>query len=65
MMNFTFRHTNFNVLNLDKSMAFYEEALGLREERRIENKDFTIVYMGDGVTTFQLELTWIKDRKEP
>lgn len=65
MMNFTFRHTNFNVLNLDKSMAFYEEALGLREERRIENKDFTIVYMGDGVTSFQLELTWIKDRKEP
>ena len=64
-MQFTFRHTNFNVLNLDKSMAFYEEALGLKEERRIENQNFTIVYMGDGVTSFQLELTWIKNRKDP
>lgn len=65
MMQFTFRHTNFNVLNLDKSMAFYEEALGLREVRRIENQAFTIVYMGDGSTSFQLELTWLKDRKNP
>lgn len=64
-MQFTFKHTNFNVLNLDKSMAFYEAALGLREVRRIENKDFTIVYMGDGVTSFALELTWLKDRQDP
>ena len=26
----TFNHFNFNVLNLDKSLAFYKEALGLR-----------------------------------
>ena len=29
-----FAHNNFNVLNLEKSMAFYEEALNLKEVRR-------------------------------
>lgn len=49
-MQFTFKHTNFNVLDLQRSMDFYQEALGLTEVRRIENPDFTIVYLGDGVT---------------
>lgn len=64
-MQFTFKHTNFNVLDLKRSMQFYKDALGLTEVGRIENPDFTIVYLGDGVTDFQLELTWLKDRKEP
>lgn len=64
-MQFTFKHTNFNVLDLKRSMAFYQEALGLSEIRRIEKPDFTIVYLGDGVSDFCLELTWLKDRKEP
>ena len=64
-MQFTFKHTNFNVLDLQRSMDFYKEALGLTEVSRIENPDFTIVYLGDGVSDFQLELTWLKDRKEP
>lgn len=46
-MQFTFKHTNFNVLDLQRSMDFYQEALGLTEVRRIENPDFTIVYLGD------------------
>ena len=33
-MEFTFAHNNFNVLDLDKSLKFYEEALGLKEARR-------------------------------
>ncbi|MGI6074941.1 MAG: VOC family protein [Pyramidobacter sp.] len=64
-MKFHFVHTNFNVLDLQKSMAFYEKALGLKEVRRIEDPDFTIVYMGDGVTDFELELTWMKNRTAP
>ena len=40
-MKFHFVHTNFNVLNLEKSMAFYEKALGLKEVRRIDNPEFT------------------------
>ena len=31
-MNFKFAHNNINVLNLDESLAFYQEALGLTEE---------------------------------
>ena len=64
-MKTRFRHVNFNVLNLEKSMAFYEEALGLKEVRRITDEDFIIVYLGDGQTDFLLELTWMKEHTEP
>jgi lactoylglutathione lyase len=60
-----FAHNNFNVLNLESSLKFYKEALGLQEVRRVEKPDFTLVYLGDrGETPHQLELTWLKDRKE-
>ena len=65
-MQVTFKHTNFNVLDLKRSMEFYEAALGLKETARIEGgDDFTIVYLGDGISDFRLELTWLKGRKEP
>ncbi|MDD4817706.1 MAG: VOC family protein [Victivallaceae bacterium] len=66
-MKFHFIHYNFNVLDLNKSLKFYADALGLTEQRRIEDKDgsFLIVYLGDGMTDFQLELTWLRDRREP
>ena len=65
-MKFKFNHFNFNVLDLDKSLHFYEEALGLKEVRRKESADnsFILVYMGDEVSNFTLELTWMKDRIE-
>ncbi|MEL7649550.1 MAG: VOC family protein [Sedimentibacter sp.] len=65
-MEFKFNHFNFNVLDLNKSMKFYEEALGLKEVKRKEAGDgsFILVYMGDGVTDFTLELTWLRDRVE-
>ena len=48
-MKFTFAHNNFNVIDLDKSLKFYEEALGLKEVRRKEAADgsFILVYLGD------------------
>ncbi len=62
-----FAHFNFNVLDLETSMKFYEQALGLKEVRRKEARDgsFILVYLGDGRTGFELELTWLRDRKEP
>ncbi|WP_455600231.1 VOC family protein [Cloacibacillus sp.] len=64
-MNFTFNHFNFNVLDLGRSLAFYEKALGLKEAHRKERENFTLVYLTDGVTSFELELTYLFDRKEP
>jgi len=66
-MEFTFSHNNFNVLDLEKSLAFYEKALGLRETRRVEAKDgsFVIAFLGDGKSAHQLELTWLRDHAEP
>ena len=62
-----FDHFNFNVLDLDKSIRFYEEALGLKEVRRMEASDgsFILVYMGEKKTGFLLELSWLRVRKEP
>ena len=66
-MKFKMCHENYNVLDLGRSMEFYEKALGLKEVRRIEAEDgsFIIVYIGNETTDFVLELTWIRDRKEP
>lgn len=60
-------HTNFNVLDLNRSLDFYEKSLGLREVRRVTALDgaFVIVFLGDGETDYPLELTWIRDREQP
>ena len=59
----TIDHTCIHVLDLDRSAAFYRDALGLAPTREINAKDgsFRLVYLGDGVTGFELELTWLRD----
>lgn len=66
-MKFKFCHNNFNVLNLEKSLYFYEKALGLKEVKRKVANDgsFILVYLGDGETTHNLELTWLRDWEKP
>lgn len=66
-MKFTFAHNNYNVLNLEKSLEFYKEALGLVETRRkvADNGEFILVYLGDEVTNHLLELTWLKEWDRP
>ena len=56
-------HFNFNVLDLERSLAFYDRALGLKEARRLTAPDgsYIIVYLTDGQTGFSLELTWLRD----
>lgn len=60
---FTFNHFNFNVADLEQSLAFYREALGLEPVGRKDAADgsFILTYLGDGKTDFRLELTWLRD----
>ena len=66
-MKFKFCHNNFNVLNLEKSLEFYKNALGLVETKRTvaEDGSFILVFLGDGESTHKLELTWLRDWDRP
>lgn len=61
-----FYHFNFNVSNIEKSLDFYNKALGLVEYKRkvAEDGSFVIVYLTDNATSFYLELTWLRDHPE-
>ncbi|WP_320128434.1 VOC family protein [uncultured Sphaerochaeta sp.] len=65
-MTFQFAHNNFNVVDLESSLAFYKEALGLDEVKRKIAPDgsFVLVFLGDGTTVHKLELTWLRDWKK-
>ena len=58
-MKFTFYHNNINVADLQKSIEFYQKALGLSitKEKEAEDGSFKLVFLGDGVTSHLLELT--------
>ena len=62
-----FDHYNINVLDLEKSLDFYEKELGLKEVRRKKADDgsFILVYIGEESTGFTLELTWLRDWDRP
>lgn len=66
-MNFKMVHENYNVADLDKSLKFYREALGLTEKRRktADDGSFIIVYVGNDEADFELELTWLRDMDRP
>lgn len=66
-MKFKMIHENYNVADLDRSLLFYNQALGLTEKRRNTAQDgsFIIVYVGNEETDFELELTWLKDHPQP
>ena len=66
-MKFKMVHENYNVKDLDASLAFYKEALGLTEVRRINAADgsFIIVFLANDESDFELELTWLRDMDRP
>lgn len=59
-------HENYNVSDLESSIAFYSEALGLSEKRRKTAADgsFVIAFLGDGESDFELELTCLKNHPQ-
>jgi len=63
-MKFQMVHENYNVSDLARSLEFYEKALGLQEKRRKESDAYTIVYLGNEESDFELELTWLKEHPQ-
>lgn len=63
---FKFNHYNFNVLDLERSLKFYDKALGLKpvREKLAADGSYKLVFLGDGESDFTLELTWLKDRSK-
>lgn len=67
-MNFKFLHNNFNVLDMERSVKFYRDALDLQPVREISAEDgsYRLVYLGDSSgSPHQLELTYLRDWKTP
>lgn len=61
-----FDHFNINVTDLNRSIEFYNRALGLTESHRKQASDgaFELVYLSDRNSGFLLELTWLRDHSE-
>ncbi len=53
------------VLDLDKSMDFYKRAFGLELAQRFDFDDFTLAYLRNDESEFEIELTWNHGRSEP
>ena len=58
-------HGMIRVLDLDRSVSFYRDAFGLEEADRIDFDDFTLVYLSNPESEFELELTLNKGQTEP
>lgn len=58
-------HTMIRVLDLDRSISFYDEAFGLQEVDRFDFDDFTLLYLRNDESEFEVELTLNKGETEP
>ena len=60
-------HVMIRVFDLENSVAFYQDALNMHETRRKvkADKNFTLVYLGDDHSDFELELTYNYDPEKP
>jgi len=58
-------HSMIRVLDLERSLRFYADAFGLEPADRKDFDDFTLVYLRNPETDFELELTWNRDQAEP
>ena len=57
-------HSMIRVLDEERSVAFYKQAFGLDVAQRLDFETFTLVYLSNGETGFELELTINKGREE-
>lgn len=66
-MEFRLNHTNLNVLDMERSLAFYKEALDMQVVRTRESADksFVLSFLSDADGRYMIELTQLRDRKDP
>ncbi len=57
-MEYTLAHTFLTVKELDRTIAFYRQALGLRPVRRLHpaDQDIELVFLQDGRSKYELEI---------
>jgi len=58
-------HSMIRVIDEDRSVAFYKTAFGLDVADRLDFSEFTLVYLSNSETEFEVELTVNKGRTEP
>lgn len=58
-------HSMIRVLDEDRSVKFYDTAFGLKVADRLDFPDFTLIYLSNPETEFELELTVNKGQTEP
>ena len=58
-------HSMIRVLDEARSVAFYDQAFGLKIDTRLDFETFTLVYLRSSEADFEVELTINKDRSEP
>lgn len=66
-MKYNLVHGCIRVMDLDKSLDFYTNALGLNEVRRKDYPEhkFTLVYLSDEAGNFEIELTYNYNPEKP
>ena len=58
-------HTMIRVLDLDRSIDFYQKAFGLGVADHFDFDDFALVYLRNDENDFEIELTLNKGQTEP
>jgi len=56
-------HTMIRVHDLERSLQFYKDALGLSTSHRLDFPDFSLVYLRNAENDVEIELTWNKGRE--
>jgi lactoylglutathione lyase len=58
-------HSMIRVVDLRRAAEFYRQAFGLEESHRLEFPTFTLLYLREPESGFEIELTWNKGQAEP
>ena len=58
-------HSMIRVLDLNRAAEFYRNGFGLEETHRMEFPTFTLLYLREPESGFEIELTWNKGQAEP